>query len=107
MSPSPKKKTTAPVSESIAATSPKLVLPISFAEFAKEPVKGILFIALIAIGYLYVDGRLDKNNTIELQSQKIHVLEVKVDTLTQQLIKTNTLMAEATAELRAMKTLAK
>lgn len=87
--------------------SPKIGLPISFAEFAKEPVKGFLFIALIAIGYLYVDGRLDKNNTIEIQSEKIQVLEVKVDTLTQQLIKTNTLMAEATAELRAMKTFAK
>lgn len=107
MSPSPKKKTTATASESIAATTPKVVLPISFAEFAKEPVKGVLFIALLAIGYLYVDGRLDKNNVIEVQNKKIEVLEVKVDTLTQQLIKTNALMAEATAELRAFKSIGK
>lgn len=107
MSPSPKKKTVAPAEKAAEAVTSKVGLPISFAEFAKEPVKGILFIALIAIGYLYVDGRLDKNNTIDLQSEKIHALEVKVDTLTQQLIKTNTLMAEATAELRAMKSLAK
>ena len=30
-------------------------LPISFKEFAKNPVVGTLFIVLIAIGYLYVD----------------------------------------------------
>jgi hypothetical protein len=32
-------------------------LPISFAEFAKEPVKGMLFLVIIAIGYLYIDGK--------------------------------------------------
>lgn len=95
-----------PEADTPAATGGlKVGLPISFAEFAKEPVKGILFIALVAIGYLYVDGRIDKNNIIENQTQKIQILETKVDTLTQQLIKTNTLMSEATAELRALKTL--
>jgi hypothetical protein len=33
-----------------------LGMPISFEQFSKDPVKGLLFIVLIAIGYLYVDG---------------------------------------------------
>jgi hypothetical protein len=53
----------------------KVPLPVSFSEFSKEPVKAILFIALLAIGYLYVDSRIDK------------------------------IMAEATAELRALKSI--
>ena len=32
--------------------------PINFKEFSKDPVKGLLFIVLIAIGYLYVDIKL-------------------------------------------------
>jgi hypothetical protein len=81
----------------------KVPLPVSFAEFSKEPVKAILFIALLAIGYLYVDNRIDKNNIIEHQGKKIEVLEQRVESLTEQLIQTNILMAEATAELRALK----
>jgi hypothetical protein len=32
--------------------------PISFKEFSKDPVKGLLFIVLLSIGYLYVDIKL-------------------------------------------------
>jgi hypothetical protein len=83
----------------------KVPLPVSFSEFSKEPVKAILFIALLAIGYLYVDSRIDKNNMIENQGKKIEVLEQRIESLTEQLIQTNILMAEATAELRALKSI--
>ncbi len=39
--------------------------PISFKEFSKDPVKGLLFIVIIAVGYLYVDGKI--NYTIRLR----------------------------------------
>jgi len=57
-------------------------LPISFKEFAKEPVKGLMFICLVAVGYLYVDGKVNYSNQIEKQGQKIELLETKVDLLT-------------------------
>ncbi len=47
------KKTTA-----VDAVSGAIKPPISFKEFSKDPVKGLLFIVLIAIGYLYVDGKM-------------------------------------------------
>ena len=60
-------------------------LPISFKEFSKDPVKGLLFIVLIAIGYLYVDGKMTNKDIITKQDAKIVKLEAKVDTLENQL----------------------
>lgn len=59
--------------------------PISFKEFSKDPVKGLLFIVLIAIGYLYVDGKMVNKDIITKQDAKIEKLEVKIDTLESQL----------------------
>ena len=59
--------------------------PISFKEFSKDPVKGLLFIVLIAIGYLYVDGKMVNKDIISKQDAKIEKLETKIDTLENQL----------------------
>jgi hypothetical protein len=59
--------------------------PISFKEFSKDPVKGLLFIVLIAIGYLYVDGKMTNKDIIAKQDAKIEKLETKIDTLEDQL----------------------
>lgn len=59
--------------------------PISFKEFSKDPVKGLLFIVLIAIGYLYVDGKMTNKDIIAKQDAKIVKLETKIDTLENQL----------------------
>jgi F0F1-type ATP synthase membrane subunit a len=58
--------------------------PISFKEFSKDPVKGMLFIVLIAIGYLYVDIKMSNKEMAEKQDRKISQYEVKVDTLQNQ-----------------------
>ena len=74
------KKTTAV--EAVAGT---IKPPISFKEFSKDPVKGLLFIVLIAIGYLYVDGKMTNKDIIAKQDSKIEKLETKIDTLENQL----------------------
>ena len=56
--------------------------PLSFSEFAKQPVKGIMFLCLIAIGYLYVDLKINYNSQIEKQGARIESLEHKIDVLT-------------------------
>lgn len=58
--------------------------PISFKEFSKDPVKGLLFIVLIAIGYLYVDIKMTNKETVEKQEVRIREYEAKVDTLQNQ-----------------------
>jgi hypothetical protein len=82
-------------------------LPISFAEFAKEPVKGLMFICLVAVGYLYVDGKINYNNQIETQGKKIEVLETKIDLLTNQLRKSDSALSSAVSKINTLQELGK
>ena len=81
--------------------------PINFKEFSKDPVKGLLFIVLIAIGYLYVDIKLSNQDIQEKQNKKIEVLEVKVDVLTQQLRKSDSALSAAVSKIRVLQELGK
>ena len=82
-------------------------LPISFKEFAKEPVKGLMFICLVAVGYLYVDGKVNYSSQIEKQGQKIEVLETKVDLLTNQLRKSDSALSAAVSKIATLQELGK
>ena len=82
-------------------------LPISFKEFAKEPVKGLMFICLVAVGYLYVDGKVNYSNQIEKQGQKIEILENKVDILTDQLRKSDSALSSAMSKIATLQELGK
>ena len=77
------------VVESVAGT---IKPPISFKEFSKDPVKGLLFIVLIAIGYLYVDIKLSNKEALEKQYLEIREYKSKVDTLQNQV---NILISQA------------
>lgn len=83
------------------------VMPITFKEFSKDPVKGLLFIVLIAIGYLYIDGKMNYKSQIKSQNTKIEVLENKVDILTIQLRKSDSTLAAATAKITLLQELGK
>jgi hypothetical protein len=82
-------------------------LPISFSEFVKEPIKGIMFLCLVAVGYLYVDLKLNYNNQIKKQGEKIELLEAKIDVLTQQLRKSDSLQAASNSKLSILRELGK
>jgi hypothetical protein len=82
-------------------------LPISFAEFAKEPVKGLMFICLVAVGYLYVDGKINYSNQIEAQGKKIELLEEKVDVLTNQLRRSDSALSSAMSKIATLQELGK
>jgi hypothetical protein len=81
--------------------------PISFKEFAKEPVKGLLFLVIIAIGYLYVDGKINYNTQIKNQGNKIEVLETKVDALTNQLRRSDSALSAAVSKITVLQELGK
>lgn len=82
-------------------------LPISFDQFAKEPVKGLMFLCIIAVGYLYVDLKLNYNKQIEKQGEKIELLELKIDELTTQLRKSDSLQSASTSKLMILQELGK
>ena len=81
--------------------------PISFKEFSKDPVKGLLFIVIIAVGYLYIDGKVNYTNQIENQGKKIEVLETKVDILTTQLRRSDSALAAAVSKITVLQDLGK
>lgn len=81
--------------------------PITFKEFSKDPVKGLLFIVLVAIGYLYVDIKLSNQDIQSKQNQKIEVLESKVDALTNQLRKSDSALSAAVSKITVLQELGK
>lgn len=85
----------------------KQALPVTFKEFAKEPVKAMLFIVVLAIGYLYVDGKINYTSQIEKQGQKIEVLETKLDKISDQLRRSDSTLAAASAKIALLQELGK
>jgi archaellum component FlaF (FlaF/FlaG flagellin family) len=59
--------------------------PITFKEFSKDPVKGLMFICIVAVGYLYVDIKMSNQDIQSKQDVKINKLEAKADTLQNQI----------------------
>jgi hypothetical protein len=83
------KKTTA-----VEAVTGAIKPPISFKEFSKDPVKGLMFICIIAVGYLYVDIKMSNKEIVTKQDVKIEKLEAKADTLQNQI---NILISQSAA----------
>ena len=58
-------------------------MPISFKEFSSDPVKGLLFIVIVAIGYLYIDIRMNYSGQVSKCDDEVVVLDQKIDRLTE------------------------
>jgi len=63
--------------------------------------------AVLAIGYLYVDNKLTYNEQIEKQGVKIEKLEAKIDALTVQLKRSDSLLAAAASRIATLQELGK
>jgi hypothetical protein len=82
-------------------------LPISFDQFRKNPVAGVAFCMLLAVGYLYIDLRAGYKEQIEKSNQKIDALDIKIDRLSYALKKSDSALAAAITEIRIMNTMKK
>lgn len=77
-------------------------LPISFDQFSKDPVKGLLFIVILAVGYLYFDNKLNYQSQIENCSTKVEKLMLKIEVLEDRLRKSDSTLARAAARLEVL-----
>lgn len=84
-------------------------LPISFKDFSKDPVKGLLFIVILAVGYLYVDNKSTYKEQVEqVKSQfetcesKVDNLEMKLEQKTEKLRRADSVMSVAVARLEVL-----
>jgi Tfp pilus assembly protein PilN len=76
--------------------------PITFEQFSKDPVKGLLFIALLAVGGLYIDGRMNYQSQITKHEDKIMLLENKIDLLTTALKRSDSALAVTVTKLEIL-----
>ena len=83
------------------------VIPLTFEQFSKDPVKAFLFITLFAIGYLYIDQKLMYTEQIEKQGSKIEKLEEKIDALSIQLKRSDSLLSATTSKILVLQELGK
>ena len=84
-------------------------LPIDFKDFAKDPVKGLLFIVLLAVGYIYYDNKqIYQKQTDEYKAKyyecwsKVEALEKKLDDKTEKLRRADSVMAISVARLEVL-----
>lgn len=61
---------------------------ISFKDFVKNPIVSLLFIALIAIGYLYIDNRTTLSNQIIQLQDEVRTLKTEYKELNDKFIET-------------------
>lgn len=76
--------------------------PISFKDFSKDPVKGLLFMVIIAVGYLYIDNKTNYTSQIEKCEKNVSELNIKVDNLQNRIHKSDSIMAVASARLEVI-----
>jgi hypothetical protein len=77
-------------------------MPISFKEFSQDPVKGLLFLVILAVGYLYVDNKMNYTSQIEKCGVNVEQLNKKVDFLDERLKKSDSTLARAAAKLEML-----
>lgn len=77
-------------------------LPINFEQFSKDPVKGLFFLVILAVGYLYVDNRMNYTSQIENCGIQVQELSQKIDVLEIKLHRSDSTLARATAKLEML-----
>jgi archaellum component FlaF (FlaF/FlaG flagellin family) len=73
-------------------------MPVSFDQFQKNPVAGIAFIALVAIGYLYVDQKMMNSEVDDRCQTRVSELEVKVDKYVEHIRRLDSALAYTSAK---------
>jgi len=80
-------------------------LPISFKDFAKNPIVGTLFLVLIAISYLYIDIRTTFKEQATSQNVRIEKVEGRLDRVQEALRVSDSAKAVTTTQLQTLQQL--
>jgi len=76
---------------------------ISYKDFLRNPVVGILFLCLIAISYLYVDNKTTYKDVITDQEKRIIRLETTVDKLQREIARRDSVILLVNMKLNQIK----
>jgi len=66
-----------------------MALPtVSFKEFVKNPIVALLFMSLMAVGYLYYDNKSALTNQVEMLQEEVKTLQGDYKALNEKFITT-------------------
>lgn len=89
-------------------------LPVTFTEFAKQPLKALLYLLLVVVAYLYVDLKAsnirenkEKDKINRELNQRIALLEVKVEFVTERLRQADSTASALNAQFKLLRELGK
>jgi len=77
--------------------------PLSYKEFLRNPIIGILFLSLIAISYLYIDNKTTYKDVIQKQEARIIKLENDVEKLQREITKRDSVILLVNTRLNQIK----
>lgn len=77
-------------------------MPVSYKDFAKDPVKALLFITLSAIGYLYIDNKMNYQDQVDNCYNKTELLETKVESMNLKMRRSDSALAVAVTKLEIL-----
>jgi len=80
--------------------------PLTFEQFVKNPTMAVFFLVTLAVGYLYVDNRMNYTDQIESCSERTVYLEGKIEQLSIRLHKSDSILARTAARLEILNELA-
>jgi uncharacterized membrane-anchored protein YhcB (DUF1043 family) len=73
-------------------------MPVSFDQFQKNPVAAIAFVAIVAIGYLYVDQKMTNTKVDDRCQTRVNELDAKVEKYTQHIRRLDSALAYTSAK---------
>lgn len=71
--------------------------PINFEQFKSNPIAGIAFISVIAVGFLFYELRASYNEQLDNQDKRIEKLETKIEEYQERLEEVNQKLIECLA----------
>ena len=79
--------------------------PITFEQFSKDTVKGLLFIVIVAIGYLYIDIKMNYSGQVSKCDEEVITLNQKVDQLTEHIRKSDSTLGYMSSKVEMLEIL--
>jgi hypothetical protein len=74
-------------------------LPVSYDQFVKNPIVGLMFLCISALAYIYFSSSNDKNSSLEQCTERAEKLESDKELLSLHLRKRDSALAYASAML--------
>ena len=75
---------------------------VSYKQFLKNPIVAILFMAVMGLGYLYLDNKGVYQNTIERHELEIQIQKQEIKALQDDYKKLNSILIETIKEINSM-----